>query len=234
MWLWCLFIIMRMKISSIWLLPRKLRSVKCRMCPRAATSFSAQIDRNYRRSPATIFRKWNYEFLNARNSLLLSLFHLVSSIVTQKEQEITFHYLLLLQKWLDHLIPSFHCFYFLQRRTSPPGGGSATIMVFEKYYRPGRELEVATTVMPALYCGWGTAKNLHYCIQGCRVCLVNRDLRDVCTEIKMGQKTTILTSLWVHDHSLHLLVLVWYTEVGSEVKDGSKNRLREDMIIWND
>lgn len=32
-------------------------------------------------------------FLNARNSLLLSLFHCVSAILTQREHEITFCYL---------------------------------------------------------------------------------------------------------------------------------------------
>lgn len=45
MWLWCLFIIMRMKISSIWLLPRKLRNVKYCMCPGTCRSFCSQIQK---------------------------------------------------------------------------------------------------------------------------------------------------------------------------------------------
>lgn len=89
MWLWCLLIIMRMKISSIWLLPHKLRSVKCSMCPGKRRSFCSQIQKL---QPLLIgnIQKLKLWILNARNSLLLSLFHRVSSILTQKEQEITF------------------------------------------------------------------------------------------------------------------------------------------------
>ncbi len=120
MWLWCLFIIMRMKISSIWLLPHKLCSVKYCMSPGTCRSLCAQIQKLHPLLSDNIqnLKLW---ILNARNSLLLSLFHRVSGILTQKEQEITFHYLLLLQKWLDHLISSFHCFYFLHHSTFPRG-----------------------------------------------------------------------------------------------------------------
>ena len=120
MWLWCLFIIMRVKISSIWLLPHKLRCVKYCMCPGALVSFWARIQKLQQLLTDNI-QKLKWWILNAMNSLQLSLFHRVSSIWTQKEQEITFHYLVLLQKWLDHLIPSFHCFYFLEHKTFPRG-----------------------------------------------------------------------------------------------------------------
>lgn len=118
MWLLCLFVIMRMKISSIWLLPHKLCSVKYCMCPGTCRSFRAKMHKllpiftdNIQKQKLLIFK--------ARNSLLLSLFHRVSGLLTQKEQEITFHYLVLLQKWLDLLIPSFHCFCCLHYETFP-------------------------------------------------------------------------------------------------------------------
>lgn len=121
MWLWCLFIIMRMKISSIWLLPHKLCSVKCCMCPGICRSFCSQREKLEPLLTNDIqqLRWWIFEC--QENLWLLSLFHHVSIILTQKEQEVTFHYLVLLQKWLDDLIPSFHCFYFLHWKTFPGG-----------------------------------------------------------------------------------------------------------------
>lgn len=59
MWLWCLFIIMRMKISSIWLLPHKPCSVKHSMCPHiiphTATEITVSLNRPYSANQ-------NYEF----------------------------------------------------------------------------------------------------------------------------------------------------------------------------
>ena len=120
MWLWCLFIIMRMRISSIWLLPRKLHSVKYGMCPGTWSWFCAQIQKLQPLLADNILKPKLWIF-DARNSLQLSLFHRVWGTLTKTEQEITFHYLVVLQKWLDHLIASFHCFYFLQPKTFPRG-----------------------------------------------------------------------------------------------------------------
>lgn len=50
MWLWCLFIIMRMKISSIWLLPHKLSSVWSTVCARALVPHFVHRYRNCSRS----------------------------------------------------------------------------------------------------------------------------------------------------------------------------------------
>lgn len=109
---WCLFIIMRMKISSFWLLLHTRRRLYG-MCPSTCRWFCSQAQK-MRATLNIAFRNWNCEFLN---SLVPSFFLRVSGILTCKEQEITVHYLVLLQKWLDHLISSFHCFYFLCWRT---------------------------------------------------------------------------------------------------------------------
>lgn len=103
----CLFIIMRMKISSVWLLA-VWSGARARALPHLSP-FS-ETDRNYKSHLERMRsrRNWNSEFVNARNSLLLSLFHLASSTVTQKEQEITFHYLLFAPeviRSLDTVIP---------------------------------------------------------------------------------------------------------------------------------
>lgn len=69
MWLWCLFIIMRMKISSIWLLPHKLRSVKYCICSGTCRSFRSQIQKLQPLLTDNIL-KVKLWILNARNSLL--------------------------------------------------------------------------------------------------------------------------------------------------------------------
>lgn len=119
----------------------------------------------------------------------------------------------------------------------PPGGGSATIMVFEKYYRPGQELEVATTVMPALYCRRGTPKNVRVlhsrvsCLPGVQRrqgrLLRNQDEpEDDIFNLTLGSRLQFANfKTW--------LFLCGTPRLGSEVKDGSNNRLREYMIIFN-
>lgn len=121
MCLWSVFIIMRMTISSIWLLPHKTLGVKDRLCPGGSRSV-----RNY----TTLKRQYSeLGILNARKfisalALFLCVCHYRYILRTNTLDET-----LASQKWLHDLIASFH------DETFP--GGYTRKRAFKKHDRSG-------------------------------------------------------------------------------------------------
>lgn len=117
MWLFWLFIRMRMKIRSFWLLPHKQCWMKC--CVRQGTFRSVcaqQAHFTKKREIKTImsFQSWDF------NKAGFVSWH-IETKRRKKQKYIRVQILVELQKWLDHLTSSFLCFYFLQHRTFPKG-----------------------------------------------------------------------------------------------------------------
>lgn len=127
MWLRCLFIIMRMKISSVWLLAvwsaACARALAHHSPPPRRTEITSRILSKCVPTETEIVNLW---MPGIHYCYLCSILH--RARWHRKNKKSLSIICFLLQKWLDHLIPSFHRFYFLQRRAFPSGGYTA-IMV---------------------------------------------------------------------------------------------------------